>query len=55
MTNAAFQFAQSYGGIWSEHPDHEFIYWQYEVTNNDTRISYWDWVLNRIEQEEEEE
>ena len=54
MTFKAYELAQQYGGIWKEHPDHEHVYWQYEVANNYTRISYWDWVLNRIEQEENE-
>ena len=55
MTEAAWLLANSFtGGIWGEHPDHEVVYWQYAVANDDTRSSYWDCVLNRIEQEEDE-
>ena len=54
MTKEAYLLSQLYGGIWADHPDHEFYGWQDEVINNYTRISYWDWVLNRIEQEENE-
>lgn len=38
-----------YGGHWGEHPGHLVADWQYEVANDDTRLGYWQWVANRLE------
>lgn len=51
MSEEAHELANQYGGVWSEHPEHRLIDWQYEAYNNNTRSSYWDWVLNHIELE----
>jgi len=32
-----------------EHPDYPFEDWQYEVSNGDTRLGYWLWVVHSIE------
>lgn len=36
------------GGYWSEggHPDYPVEDWQFEVTNGDTRMGYWEWVAH---------
>lgn len=36
-------------GHWGEHPDHPVADWQHQVANSDTRLGYWQWVENRIE------
>ena len=48
---ACTELADKYG-YWGEHPDFPVADWQYEVANNDTRASYWEWVaagLGKIE------
>lgn len=50
MTDVARELANEFGGIWGEHPRYPVEQWQYEVANGDTRASYWDYVLNIIEQ-----
>lgn len=42
-------------GHWGEHPDHPVSDWQYEVSNDDTRLGYWAWVANQIEWDELDE
>ena len=41
-------------GVWSEHPKYLRSDWQYEVTNGDTNLGYWDWVWHMIESNEDE-
>lgn len=36
---------------WGEHPEHTLIEWQEEVTNDDTRLGYWEWVLCRTDEQ----
>lgn len=38
-------------GYWSSYPEYTLDCWRYEVMNNDTRKSYWEWVINHIEEE----
>lgn len=45
----ASALADKHGGVWREHPDHRVEDWKYEVANDDTRRSYWDWVLAKLE------
>jgi len=33
--------------VWAEHPEHPVSDWQYEVSNGDTRLGYWDWLVER--------
>lgn len=54
MTDAAWKICQKWGGHWTEHPDFSESDWQYEVTNNDTREGYWNWVSNKIMQNKKE-
>lgn len=49
MSEEAKKLADAHGGIWKNHPDYSAADWVYEVTNGDTRLGYWDWVLARIE------
>ncbi len=40
-------------GHWGEHPVYPVADWQYEAANNDTRLGYWEWVSNKIANEDE--
>lgn len=31
------------------HPHYPLADWKYEVANNDTKLGYWEWVANQIE------
>lgn len=46
---------EQFGGVWGEHLDFPVEYWQDEVSNDDTRLGYWDYVEARIEQEADDE
>lgn len=35
---------------WEEHPEHPASDWQYEVANGDTRLGYWDWLSNILDE-----
>lgn len=54
LTDEAWRICQRYGGLWGSHTDHPVSDWQHEVSNHDTIIGYWDWVVNQIEQAKEE-
>lgn len=32
---------------WASDPDYPVGDWQFEVSNDDTRLGYWDWVANK--------
>jgi hypothetical protein len=49
MTNEARALAETFGGIWAEHPRYPVEAWRYDVAEDNTRASYWDWVLAAIE------
>jgi len=49
MSHAASILAAAHGGMWDEHPDWPVEDWVSEVYDNTTRLSYWDWVLNHLE------
>lgn len=34
---------------WGEHPDYPLSDWKYEVSNEDTRLGYNEWLLDRLE------
>jgi hypothetical protein len=38
-------------GYWREHPNYPAKDWRYEVSNEETKESYWDWVFNKIHDE----
>lgn len=42
----------AHGGHWGEHPDHPVDEWQFEVSENSTRLGYWDWVDSCVCDEE---
>lgn len=39
-------------GYWGEHPEFKLAQWQYEVSEDYTRTSYWDWVAAGLDEEE---
>lgn len=39
-------------GYWGEHHKHSLEEWKYEVENDYTRHGYWEWVANRVENED---
>lgn len=41
------------GDEWGSHPNYPRSDWQYEVENGDTGLSYWEWVLGKVESDEE--
>lgn len=49
VAEPALKLADKHGGTWGGHADYPVEDWQYEVANGDTRLGYWDWVLNKIE------
>lgn len=42
-------------GYWGEHPDHVVDDWKYEIENDDTRQSYWQWVESELERDADDE
>ena len=56
MSEAAKALAETFEqGIWDEHPEFPAEDWRHEAANDETRQSYWDWVLSRQASEDEEE
>lgn len=41
--------------LWQDFPPYPVRDWQYEVSNNDTRLGYWPWVHNKINNYEEDQ
>jgi hypothetical protein len=44
--------AEACGVHWAEHPDWPLAVWRHEVANDDTREGCWQWVRDKIEEEE---
>ena len=40
-------------GYWGEHPRHKQKDWSHEVSEDYTRLGYWDWVVDKLIEEEE--
>lgn len=40
--------------IWGIHPIYPIEDWQFEVCNNDSRLGYWEWVLVKVSELENE-
>ena len=38
-------------GVFSDHPDFPSSDWRRQVVNDETRLGYWDWVQNAMEQD----
>jgi hypothetical protein len=51
MSESCHDLAERNGGYWGEHKDYPACDWAYEVANNDTRLGYWAWVANKLEEE----
>lgn len=49
MAEAATRLLRAHGGVWGEHPTHPTQDWRYAVSNEDTRLGYWEWVASEIE------
>lgn len=41
--------------FWAQHPEHTLEDWQDLVSNDDTRLGYWDWVLVRLDEDDEDD
>jgi len=52
MSNEAKILARKHGGHWGEHPEHSQYEWVIDVSENNTRLGYWDWVLDQIDANE---
>ena len=39
-----------HGGEMGKHPIHSLKNWKSQVSNNKTRLGYWEWVLERIKE-----
>lgn len=37
------------GDTWGQHPHYGRADWQYEVSNGDTHLGYWEWVVHQID------
>lgn len=40
------------GAGWGEHPDWSRPDWRDEVVKEDTQCGYWEWVFNKVQEEE---
>jgi hypothetical protein len=49
MDKALRELAEQFGGWWGEHPDHPARDWSAEVSENETRLGYWEWVFEKLE------
>lgn len=42
-------------GHWGCDPRHPVSDWQHEVSEDETRLGYWDWLENKLENDADEE
>ncbi len=49
LSLAQLEAKYSSGDAWGQHPDYPREDWQYDVSNGDTRLGYWEWVLHNVE------
>lgn len=49
MSEEAIKLAESFGGNWADHPTYGREDWRIDVAENNTSLSYWDWVLGQLE------
>lgn len=54
MTDLARKLQDRYG-VWGEHPDYPVLDWVNEVSNDDTRLGYWDWVAHQMSYGDQED
>lgn len=45
--------AQLYGGHLGSHPQYTTSDWKWKVANGETRLGYWEWVVDQIESSDE--
>jgi len=38
-------------GVWGEHSEHSIADWKYAIKYDKTRLGYWEWVVDRLQQE----
>ena len=48
-TSGEQSMQEMHGGLWGEHPVYPITDWRNEVSNDDTRLGYWDWVAHQLE------
>lgn len=41
--------SDAFGGVWGRHPQFPVSNWKHEVENGDTRLGYWAWVKQQLE------
>ncbi len=46
--------SNSFGGYWGTHPKYPLHEWQYEVSEDYTRLGYWDWVISKLYEDKED-
>lgn len=44
------QLKEAHGGHWGEHPEYPVTDWVFEASENGTRLGYWEWVQNKIDE-----
>ena len=49
---SADQLRAAYGGNWEQYPKYPVSDWQHEVSEDNTRLGYWEWVAQSIEEDE---
>jgi hypothetical protein len=38
-------------GYWNEYPDYPAADWRHEISEDNTRLGYWAWVVEKINEE----
>jgi len=54
MAKASFKLKEEAGGYWQENSDFPLRNWMDEVQNEDTRQGYWEWLVEKMEEAEED-
>jgi hypothetical protein len=49
MSPEAYLLADEHGGIWKENDKFPVADWQRDVSEDNTRLGYWDWLLGKLE------
>lgn len=45
MTKEMEEFIEKHGGYWDgQDPEYTYSDWKWAVTNEDTRLGYWEWA-----------
>ena len=43
------------GDLWGTHPQYPRTDWRYEVENGDTMLGYWEWVMCKLDEVEDDD